>query len=56
MYETYEAEDARVLLYNDILTGNAPDMFVASNIDTSLFAVKGLLEDLSPYLGSSEVV
>ncbi|MDE6063681.1 MAG: extracellular solute-binding protein [Lachnospiraceae bacterium] len=48
--------DARTPLYNDILTGNAPDMFVASNIDTSLFAVKGLLEDLSPYLDSSEVV
>lgn len=48
--------DGRTPLYNDILTGNAPDMFVASNIDTSLFAVKGLLEDLSPYLDSSEVV
>lgn len=31
MYETYEAKDARVLLCNDILTGNAPDMFVAAD-------------------------
>ncbi|MDE5804273.1 MAG: extracellular solute-binding protein [Lachnospiraceae bacterium] len=48
--------DGRTPLYNDILTGNAPDMFVASDIDTSLFVVKGLLEDLSPYLDSSKVV
>ena len=56
MYEAYDAKDARTLLYNDILTGNAPDMFIADNIDISLFAVKGLLGDLSSYLDSSELV
>lgn len=56
MYKTYETEDARALLYSDILTGNAPDMFIADDIDTSLFAVKGLLADLSPYLEDSEAV
>lgn len=49
-------EDARTLLYNDILTGNAPDMFAAGDIDMKLFAVKGLIEDLSPYLDGSTVV
>lgn len=49
-------EDARTLFYNDILTGKAPDMFLAENIDMKLFAVKGLIEDLSPYLDGSTVV
>lgn len=49
-------KDARTLFYSDILTGNAPDMFVAGDIDMKLFAVKGLIEDLSPYLDVSTVV
>ena len=49
-------EDARTLFYNDILTGKAPDMFLADDINMKLFAVKGLTEDLSPYLDSSTVV
>lgn len=49
-------EDARTLFYNDILTGKAPDMFLAEDIDMKLFAVKGLIEDLSPYLDGSTVV
>ncbi|MDE6065119.1 MAG: extracellular solute-binding protein, partial [Lachnospiraceae bacterium] len=49
-------EDARTLFYNDILTGKAPDMFLADDINMKLFAVKGLIEDLSPYLDSSTVV
>lgn len=49
-------EDARTLFYNDILTGKAPDMFLADDINMKLFAVKGLIEDLSPYLDNSTVV
>lgn len=49
-------EDARTLFYNDILTGKAPDMFLADDVNMKLFAVKGLIEDLSPYLDSSTVV
>lgn len=48
-------EDARTLFYNDILTGKAPDMFLADDINMKMFAVKGLIEDLSPYLDSSTV-
>lgn len=49
-------QNARTQLNNDILTGNAPDLFVASDINLQLFAEKGVIEDLSPYLESSSVV
>ncbi|MBD5511432.1 MAG: extracellular solute-binding protein [Lachnospiraceae bacterium] len=49
-------EDARTQFYNDILTGNAPDMFVANDIDLKMFAQKGLMEDLSSYLDGSTVL
>lgn len=49
-------EDARTQFYNDILTGNAPDMFCAGDIDLKMFAQKGLIEDLSPYLDGSTVI
>lgn len=46
-------EDARTQFYNEILTGNAPDMFLAGDVDLKMFAGKGLIEDLSPYLDGS---
>lgn len=49
-------EDARTQFFNDILTGNAPDMFMAGDIDLKMFAQKGLIEDLAPYLESSTVI
>ena len=49
-------EDATMLFYSDIMTGNAPDMFLAGDIDMSLFALKGLIADLTPYLEGSTVV
>lgn len=56
----YSAEnayaDARMLLYNEILAGNVPDMFLAEDIDIRMFVEKGLIEDLSPYLDSSTSV
>lgn len=52
--EAYEA--AKTLFYSDIITGNAPDMFVAKDINLKLFAGKGLIADLSPYLDGSTVV
>lgn len=48
--------NAQTLMNNDILTGNAPDLFVASDINLALFAQKGVIEDLNPYLESSSVV
>lgn len=48
--------NAQTLLNNDILTGNAPDLFVASDINLALFAQKGVIEDLNPYLENSSVV
>ena len=49
-------QDARTQFFNDILTGNAPDMFAAADVDLKLFAQKGLIEDLTPYLENSAVV
>ena len=49
-------EDATMLFYSDIMTGNAPDMFLAGDIDMSLFALKGLIADLTPYLEESAAV
>lgn len=48
--------DAKMLLYNEILAGNVPDMFLAGDIDIRLFTEKGLIEDLSPYLENSTVI
>lgn len=48
--------DAQTRLNSDILTGNAPDLFVASDINLQLFAAKGVIEDLNPYLESSSTV
>lgn len=49
-------EDARTLFYNEILAGNVPDMFLTEGIDIRMFAEKGLIEDLSPYLDNSTTV
>lgn len=49
-------EDARMRFYSDIMTGNAPDMFLAGEVDMSLFAMKGLIADLSPYLEDGAAV
>lgn len=47
---------AQTQMNNDILTGNAPDMFVAADINLQLFAIKGVIEDLNPYLDASGAV
>lgn len=49
-------EDARNRFYNDILSGNAPDLFMESEINLKQFATLGVIEDLSPYLENSSVV
>ncbi|MGN1147268.1 MAG: ABC transporter substrate-binding protein [Lachnospiraceae bacterium] len=49
-------EDAITQFNNDILTGNAPDLFATDNLNLNLLAAKGAIEDLSPYLESSTVV
>ncbi len=48
--------DAQTRMNSDIITGNAPDMFLESSVNISLFAAKGLIEDLNPYLDASSVV
>ncbi|MCH5269468.1 MAG: extracellular solute-binding protein [Lachnospiraceae bacterium] len=53
-YDVYQ--NAQTQLNNDILTGNAPDLFAATDINLKLFAEKGVIEDLSPYLENSSVV
>lgn len=49
-------QDARKQFNNDILTGNAPDLFVADDVNLKLFAAKGIIEDLNPYLEKSASV
>lgn len=39
--------------YNDLVTGNAPDLFDTYNVDVDLLAAKGALADLTPYLDAS---
>lgn len=41
---------------NDIAAGNGPDLFVASDVDIDMLAVKGVIEDLNPYLDNSQVL
>lgn len=48
--------DAQTRFLNDIITGNGPDMFVASDVNLPLFASKGIIEDLTPYLENSQVI
>lgn len=48
--------DDLIILNNDIIAGNAPDMFDAGDVNIDLFAEKGIIEDLNPYLESSQVI
>ncbi len=53
----YENSDTgRAQLNNEILSGNAPDLFDLSYINVSSFVSKGLLEDLRPYLDREEKI
>ena len=49
-------EDAMTRFNSDIITGNGADMFCTEDIDMEMMAVKGVIEDLTPYLNSSAVV
>lgn len=50
-------QDIITRMNNDILTGNAPDMLALDvNMNLSLFASKGVFEDLNSYLESSTVL
>ncbi len=48
--------DARTRFLNDLITGNGPDLFLASDVNLSQFVEKGIVEDLTPYLESSQVI
>lgn len=47
-------EDALTLMNSDILTGNAPDLICLSQVNMKNLAANGAIEDLMPYLESSE--
>lgn len=49
-------EDAITRFNSDIITGNGADMFCTDDIDREMLAVKGVIEDLTPYLEASTVV
>jgi hypothetical protein len=52
-YDTYDSSDTGLtLLANDIISGNAPDIYDLSYFSPESFAAKGLLEDLKPYFES----
>ena len=47
-------KDARTRFQNDLVSGNAPDMFVSYDMDPKILVKKGVVEDLGPYLDKSE--
>ena len=49
-------EDAITQFNNDIITGNAPDLFSTDSVNLDLLAAKGVIVDLNTCLESSTVV
>lgn len=49
-------EDAVTQFNNDIITGNAPDLFATDTLNIDLLASKGVIADLNTYLESSATV
>ena len=49
-------DDAKSLLYADILSENSPDIIELTNLDIENLAKKGVFEDLTSYLESSKKV
>lgn len=48
--------DAVTRLYLDVMANKAPDMLVAKDVNLDVFAEKGIIADLSPFLEKSEAV
>ncbi|MBQ7780940.1 MAG: extracellular solute-binding protein [Lachnospiraceae bacterium] len=51
-----EYQDAITRFNSDIIAGTAADMFYTGDIDMEMLAVKGAIEDLTPYLENSQIV
>ncbi len=51
---TQDYNDAMNKFKNEIGTGNGPDLFDACEVDLDMLAMKGVIEDLSPYLSKSQ--
>lgn len=49
-------EDAKTRFLNELITGNGPDIFPASEVNLAQFVEKGIIEDLTPYLEESTVI
>ncbi len=49
-------KDAVNRFNSDIITGNGADMFCTNDIDVEMLAMKGVIEDLTPYLENSSIV
>lgn len=49
-------EDAQTRFLNELITGNGPDIFLASEVNLAQFVEKGIIEDLTPYLEASTVI
>ncbi len=47
---------AMMKFHTDLITGNAGDMFLASDIDLGMLLSKGVVEDLTPFLNKSSVL
>lgn len=58
--EYYDEDEATAVqrLYNEVLTGNAPDIisFSSDYANDKVLGQRGMLEDLTPYLQKSEVI
>ena len=56
-YITYEdAEDPNVAFNNDIIAGNIPDVMVMESWDVENYIVKGMIEDLGPYIEKDDKI
>lgn len=54
-YSVY-GENGSAVLNTEILAGKTPDMFITDAVDYELFAYRGVLEDLLPYIDSDEAL
>lgn len=57
VYKDYSGSENPITKMNvDILSGNVPDILCLSDLPVELYAAKGLLEDLTPYMEKDEEV
>ena len=54
LYDTSDSFAGSSLLNTEILAGKTPDMFITDTVDYDVFASRGILEDLLPYIDADK--